>query len=68
MNKSKIINEKLGVKIFNESIEDKLVLNKFSKKQIKDLCIDDLIVLINKRNRPTTRLLKLSNDILAEVK
>lgn len=37
------INKKLGTKIFNENILDKLVLIKYTEKQIQELYIDDLI-------------------------
>lgn len=37
------INKKLGSKIFNENILDKLVLIEYTEKQIQELYIDDLI-------------------------
>lgn len=55
------INEALGVNILDES-RDTLTLNKFTKKQIKALCIDDLI----QHGRETTRLVRLIREILNE--
>lgn len=63
-NKAKKINDALDVNIFNEKIIDRLVLNKFTKKQVHDLCIDDLVIFNGKIYRPTPRLLKLSEEII----
>jgi hypothetical protein len=44
MNRDAIkINEKLGIKLFDEIDGN---LNKFTKKQIKELMIDDLVDLV----------------------
>lgn len=56
-----MINEKLGVKIYDESFNGKLVLNKFTKKQIKELCIDDLITNDDTRS---PRLRKITAEII----
>lgn len=53
------INEKLGVQVFNENIPDKLKLIEYSRKEIKELHLDDLI----KDGYWTTRLASLVNEI-----
>lgn len=62
MNRAKLLNNKLGVNIFDES-SDLLKINNFSKKEIKKLMIDDLIY---EKNKPTPRLLNLTKEILGE--
>lgn len=62
MNRAKLLNNKLGVNIFDES-SDLLKINNFSKKEIKKLMIDDLIY---EKNKPTKRLLNLTKEILGE--
>jgi len=42
--KAKKINDKLGVQIFNEKYLNGLKLIEYSKEQIKELQIDDLII------------------------
>lgn len=59
------MNETLGVEIFDTSITHRLEINKFTKKQIKELCIDDLV---NEHRQGTHRLRKLILDILTEIK
>lgn len=58
-NKAKHINEKLGVAIFDEQSPIDLKLIKYSKKEIKELCIDDLI----QDGKWTNRLIMLVDDI-----
>ena len=53
------VNKTLGVKILNESL-DTLTVNKFTKKQVKELCIEDLI----QHGRETPRLRDLVTEIL----
>ena len=53
------INEKLGVPVFNENIPDKLKLIEYSREEIKELHLDDLI----KDGYWTTRLASLVNEI-----
>jgi|WetSurMetagenome_2_1015567.scaffolds.fasta_scaffold240936_3 hypothetical protein len=55
------INETLGVVIFKEANLDRLQLIKYSKKQIKEFCIEDLI---NNKGQGTDRLAKLVKEIL----
>jgi len=54
------INEALGVNLYDELNLKVIKLNKFTKKQRKELCIDDLIT---EKNEPTERLLKLFKEI-----
>jgi len=54
------VNEKLGVNILDENFADHLRVNKFTKKQIKELCIDDLI----QDGKGTVRLSKLIKEII----
>lgn len=56
---AKKINDSLGVKVFNTSEMLYLELNKFTKKQIRDMAIDDLI----SNGKPSIRLRKISNEI-----
>lgn len=53
------LNKKLGVKIFDESRLDILKLIKYSKKEIKDLCVDDLII----DGKWSKRLINIVNEI-----
>jgi hypothetical protein len=53
------INEKLGVKIFDESNLVVLKLIKYTKKQIKELQIDDLI----QDGKWSNRLIRLVHEI-----
>lgn len=55
------INEKLGVTLFDESDIHRLKLLKFTKKQVKQLCIDDLI---DSNGKGTERLARLVKEIL----
>lgn len=57
--KAKKINDKLGVKIFNENSLGVLKLVEYSKEEIKELQIDDLIV----DGYWTKRLASLVNSI-----
>ncbi len=57
--KAKKINDKLGVKIFNENSLGVLKLVEYSKEEIKKLQIDDLIV----DGYWTKRLASLVNSI-----
>lgn len=61
--KAKLINEKLDVKLYNEQSET-LELNKFTKKQVKDLLIDDLVCMDTLK--PTARLNQFVAEILGE--
>jgi hypothetical protein len=64
MNRDAIkINEKLGVKLFDEIDGN---LNKFTKKQIRELMIDDLVDL--ETRQPTVRLIKFMKEILLGVR
>lgn len=54
------INKALGVNILDENNHEYLKINKFTKKQIKELCIDDLI----QDGKGTVRLSKLIKEIL----
>ena len=61
MNKNAIkINQALDVQLFDESHET-LKLNKFTKKQIKDLVIDDLV---DDKGKGTERLARFVKEIL----
>lgn len=53
------INEKLGVKIFDESNLVVLKLIKYTKKQIKELQIDDLI----QDGKWSNRLIRIVHEI-----
>lgn len=55
------VNKKLGVVLFDESDIHRLRLLKFTKKQIKQMQIDDLI---NDRGQGTERLARLVKEIL----
>lgn len=55
------INQALDVKLFDETDIYRLKLNKFTKKQIKDLVIDDLI---DKNGKGTERLARFVKEIL----
>jgi len=55
------VNEKLGVIIFDESDIHRLKIIKYSKKDIKRMCIGDLI---DSKGQGTERLAKLVKDIL----
>jgi len=57
------INDKLGFNLFNELTIDRLEVNKFTKKQIAHLCIDDLI---DSSNRATDRLRRYVYEIAKE--
>lgn len=62
MNNAQRVNKALDVKLFNETLgQQPLVLNKFTKKQIKSLFIDDLI---DERGRATPRLNMFVREIL----
>jgi len=54
------VNDRLGCKIYDENNVYDLLIIRYTKKEIKELCIDDLI----KNNRPTSRLIQLTNEIL----
>lgn len=56
------INEKLGVKIFDESNLVVLKLIKYTKKQIKELQIDDLI----QDGKWSNRLIRIVHEIQTE--
>jgi hypothetical protein len=56
------INKRLGFNCYQEDNTMFLVLNKFTKKQIKEMMIDDLIDPDTKE--PTMRLAKAVRDIL----
>lgn len=56
------INLKLGVRLFDESDIHRLKLIKFTKKEIKALCIDDLVDAETKQG--TKRLAELVKEIL----
>ena len=60
------INEKLGIELFDASNIHRLKLNKFTKKQIKELFIDDLVDIETKE--PTLRLIKLIKEITWGIK
>jgi len=67
MNKqAELINKKLDINLFNTEIDDYLVLNKFTKKQILKEHIDDLIDVETKQG--TDRLNRLVREILKEYK
>lgn len=53
------INKKLGSKIFNENILDKLVLIEYTEKQIQELYIDDLI----ENGKWTSFLIRLVDEL-----
>lgn len=55
------VNKTLGVKLFDESDIHRLRLLKFTKKQIKELCISDLI---DDKGQGTERLAKFVREIL----
>jgi hypothetical protein len=59
--RAKLINTRLGINLFNESIEGTLELNKFTKKQVFEMYIDDLVCPV--RLVPTMRLRKLIIEI-----
>lgn len=59
MTNAELINKKLGFDLYKQDGK-LLVLNKFTKKQIKEYCIDDLI----HEGRATLRLKKIVNEIL----
>lgn len=62
MSNAQRVNEALDVKLFNESLgHQPLILNKFTKKQIKELFIDDLI---DSDGKATPRLNMLVREIL----
>lgn len=53
------LNKKLGVKIFDESNLNVLKLIKYTKKEIKNLCIDDLI----ENGKWSKRLINIVHEI-----
>lgn len=55
------VNEKLGVVIFDEADIHRLRIVKYTKKQIKELQIDDLV---NEKGQGTERLAKFVKEIL----
>lgn len=55
------INDRLGVKIFRESNIKRLEIIKYSKKEIKEMMIDDLV---NEKGQGTDRLGLFVKDIL----
>lgn len=55
------INQALDVKLFDETDIYRLKLNKFTKKQIKELMIDDLI---DDKGKGTERLARFVKEIL----
>ena len=59
------INEALGVNLYDETNLKVIKLNKFTKKQIKELCIDDLI---DSKGQPTLRLVKFYKEIVYGLK
>lgn len=61
-----LINKRLDVQIFDEACTERLKVNKFTKKQIKDLHIDDLIDPETKQG--TERLGKFVKEILFDNK
>lgn len=64
--KAQYLNKRLAVKIYNENILDDLVVNKFTKKQIRDLFIDDLIE--EESGLSTKRLRDFTRDMLKDYK
>jgi nicotinamide mononucleotide adenylyltransferase len=56
-----LLNNRLDVPLFNELNVNSLELNKFTKKQIKKMMIDDLIA---GDNTATDRLNRFINEIL----
>lgn len=54
------VNEKLGCKVLNESNIYGLTVNVFTKKQVKEMCIDDLI---DSSGKATPRLAQLVKEI-----
>ena len=60
------INNRLGVELFDASNIHRLKLNKFTKKQIKELMIDDLVDIETKE--PTMRLIKIIKEITWGIK
>lgn len=62
-NQAKLLNERLGVKIYNESITNKLERHIFTTHEIAKYFIDDLIL---DDNSPTSRLIRFTNEILNE--
>lgn len=55
------INDRLDVKIFNETNIKRLEIIKYSKKEIKEMMIDDLV---NEKGQGTDRLANFVKDIL----
>ena len=64
--RAEFINKKLDINLFNTEINDYLVLNKFTKKQILKEHIDDLIDIDTKQG--TDRLNRIVRDLLKEYK
>lgn len=62
--RAEFINKKLDINLFNTEINDYLVLNKFTKKQILKEHIDDLIDIDTKQS--TDRLNRIVRDLLKE--
>ena len=58
---AKLINDALGVKIYNESFTFDLILNLYTQKEIKEMCIDDLI---DSSGFKTKRLLNFETELL----
>ncbi len=55
------INKSLGVEIFNESNLNRLEIIRYSKKEIKKMCIDDLVL---PKGGGTDRLAQFVKEIL----
>lgn len=61
-NYAKIVNQCLGVPIWNESVSDKMSLNKLSTKDIIRYHCEDLIDI--KTKQATTRLMQYTSEIM----
>lgn len=59
-----LINQRLGVELFNPNNVKRLELNKFTKKQIQKLYIDDLVDPETKKG--TARLASLVKEIISD--
>lgn len=57
------INKTLDAPIYNESEPKKLKLIKYTKKQIKELCIDDLVYRIGDTMKERPRLFWLVKEM-----
>lgn len=58
----KMVNDKLGVKIFDELFNG-FKLIQYNQKQIKDLFIDDLIIYEDEKCKYSNRLLILLHEM-----